>query len=128
MTADARDLASLYYRGSNRDMAEDAAALLRHPHGLLLCTPELVVMMKAVCSAHPETWEDLPDVAEEADAWYIHLLVGDSRLARRMAAGLPRRRFCCFRRGLRHSRPHILSWERLLLSDTEPNRSNHGIH
>lgn len=103
-------------------MAEDFAALSAHPQSVLLCMPELLVMMKAVRHDRPDTWENLYHEEEAADAWYIHLLAGDLTLARRMAAALPRRRFCCFRRGARHGRAHVLPWERLLPTDTEHNR------
>lgn len=113
MNRDARELALCYYRDSARTPAADAEALLAHPHGWVLWTPQLVVLMKRVRSDRPETWETLPHAEEAPDAWYIHLLAGDLSLARRIAAALPPMRYCCFRRGLRNSRPHRLPWQRL---------------
>lgn len=118
MNRDARALALRYYRGSDRDPAADAEALIAHPHGWLLWTAELAVLMKRVRSDRPETWETLDHVEEAPDAWYIHLLAGDIAQARRMAADLPPMRYCCFRRGLRNRRPHRLPWRRLCLPTT----------
>lgn len=113
MNRDARQLALRYYRGSDRDPAADAETLLAHPHGWMLWTAELVVLMKRVRSDRPDTWETLGHIETAPDAWYIHLMTGDTAQARRIAAALPPMRYCCFRRGLRNTRPHRLIWARL---------------
>ena len=111
MNADARDRAWEYYRAAGRDMEPDLAALAAHPQGIVLLMPRLVVLMKPVCSRQPEQWTDLPRIFPAADAWYVHLLVGDLRLARRLATALPRRRWLCFQRGLRTPAPHRQPWQ-----------------
>lgn len=50
------------------------------------------------------------------DAWYVHLLVGNVALARRLAATLPPLEWLCFQRGRRSNQPHIYRWEQLLLN------------
>ncbi len=115
MNADARDRAWEYYRAAGRDMETDLAALAAHPQGIVLLMPRLVVLMKPVCSNAPEQWTELALISPEADAWYIPLLVGDLRLARRMAATLPPRRWLCFQRGLRAPAPHRHPWQAFLL-------------
>lgn len=113
MNRDARELALRYYRHSDRSPAADAETLLVHPQGWVIWAPELVVLMKRVRSDRPETWEELSRCEEAPDAWYIHLLTGDIAMARRIASALPPMRYCCFRRGLRNSRPHTVSWQRM---------------
>ena len=92
MTPDARVQAQQYYHAAGRDMEADLAALAAHPQGVVLLMPQLE-------HRFPET-----------DAWYVHLLVGDVALARRLAAALPPQHWLCFQRGLRHERPHRLPW------------------
>ena len=43
------------------------------------------------------------------DAWYIHLLAGDLKLARRLAADIAPLEWFCFHRGRRDGRPHLLN-------------------
>lgn len=114
MSTDARELAARYYAAAHRDPAADAAALERHPHGIIVWMPALTALLKPVRSDRPETWEDLTDIPADADAWYIHLLTGDLGMARRMAAALPPLRYACFRRGRRNTTPHRLPWKRLI--------------
>lgn len=111
MNADARDRAWKYYQAARRDIETDLAALAAHPQGIVLLMPRLVVLMKPVCSNAPEQWTELARIFPAADAWYIHLLVGDLRLARRMATALPLQRWLCFQRGLRNPAPHRYSWQ-----------------
>ena len=96
-------------------MKTDLAVLAAHPQGIVLLMPRLVVLMKPVCSNAPEQWTELALISPAADAWYIHLLVGDLRLARRMAATLPPLRWLCFQRGLRAPTPHRHPWQAFLL-------------
>lgn len=122
MSTDARELAARYYAAGCRDMAEDAAALGAHPQSLVILMPELVVLAKQVCSDQPDTWEELHHIAEQPDAWYIHLMTGDLHLLRRIAAALPLRPYVCFRRGLRSPHPHRVLMKRLL---REPHTPSH---
>jgi len=119
VNTDARDIARAYYAGSERCLQKDMAALTSHPGGVVVFLPQLVVLMKPVASSRPETWESLETRSAEEDGWYIHLLTGDLALARRLARLLPVRRWLCFHRGQRHSRPHIRCWERILSLSSE---------
>lgn len=114
MNADARTQAKTYYQAAERSMEADLAALTAHPHGVVLLMPQLVVLMKPALSTAPEFWPRLEHVEPAADAWYIHLMVGDLTLARRLAASLPPRRWLCFQRGLRNTAPHCLPWAAFL--------------
>ena len=114
MNADARTQAWEYYKAAGRQMDADLEALAAHPQGVILLMPRLVVLMKPVPSSCPELWPRLELVFPEADAWYIHLLVGDVHLARRLAAALPPRQWLCFQRGRRNTTPHRLSWSAFL--------------
>lgn len=110
MNPDARVQAQQYYRAANRDMEADLAALAAHPQGVVLLMPQLVVLMKPALSTEPRLWPELRHTPAGADAWYVHLLVGDLALARRLASALPPQRWLCFQRGLRNERPHLLPW------------------
>lgn len=114
MNADARTQAWEYYREAGRQMEADLTVLAEHPQGIVLLMPRLVALMKPVQSNQPELWPQLEHVFPAADAWYIHLLVGDLRLARRLAAALPPRQWLCFQRGRRNATPHRLPWHAFL--------------
>lgn len=115
MDTDARSAARRYYSASSRSLPADMAALARVPGSVVIYTPRLVALLKPVLHHAPERWEHLHDTPEGADGWYVHLLVGDLRLARHIASSLPHLRWLCFRRGLRNPQPHLLPWHRILL-------------
>ena len=110
MNTDARAGAAAYYRAAGRDMEQDLDALAAHPQGVVLLMPQLVVLMKPTLSHEPALWPQLELVHPCADAWYVHLLVGNLGLARRMAGALPPLRWLCFQRGRRSPQPHRLAW------------------
>lgn len=112
MNTDARELALQYYQAAGRDMGMDLTSLGEHPGGVILLSPQLVVLMKPVQSKAPETWTQLEHIAPVADAWYVHLLVGNLAWARQLAASLPSKRWLCFHRGLRSDKPHRIPWLR----------------
>lgn len=89
MKPDARVQAQQYYLAAGRDMEADLAALAAHPQGVVLMMPQLVALMKPVQSTEPHLWPLLEHVFHAADAWYVHLLVGDLGIARHMATALP---------------------------------------
>ncbi len=115
MSTDARTNALFYYTFAGRDVVADVCCLLQNPRGVFVYTPELVVLMKPADSNKPQDWEHLADSPENADAWYVHLLVGRLALARKLAWLLPAYRYLCFQRGLRHAKPHRCSWARIRL-------------
>lgn len=112
MNTDARELALQYYQTAGRDMGIDLATLGDHPQGVILLSPQLVALMKPVQSTAPETWPKLEHVAPVADAWYVHLLVGNLAWARQLAVSLPPQLWLCFHRGLRSGKPHRIPWLR----------------
>ncbi|MCH5284604.1 MAG: hypothetical protein J1E42_03300 [Akkermansiaceae bacterium] len=114
MGNNARKAARLYYCGSGRDAAADAAALAQNPAGVVLVSPRLVALMKRVESRRPENWENLHENPAGADGWYIHLLAGDLEWARELAATLPPLPWLCYRRGRRDTRLRVLPWSRVL--------------
>ncbi len=115
MSTDARSVARRYYAAAGRDLAADLAALSSNPEGVVVFLPRLVVLMKPVSSKCPDAWGHLEETPPGADGWYVHLLVGDLPLARRLAWLLPGRRWVCFQRGLRNAAPHRRSWSRIRL-------------
>lgn len=115
MDTDARTTARRYYSAARRSLAADLAALGRNPQGVIVFTPRLVALLKPALSAAPQHWEQLADTPAGADAWYVHLLVGDLAMARRMAQMLTPQRWLCFQRGLRNPLPHVYRWQRILL-------------
>ena len=125
MNTDARVQAAAYYAAAGRKMEDDIAALMRHPQGVVLLMPQLVVLMKPTRSSAPELWEQLETTPAAPDAWYIHLLAGNLPLARRLAAVLPPLRWLCFRRGRRSSAPHCLPWA--AFCQPTRNTTDHGI-
>lgn len=128
MSTDARETAWRYYQTAGRDMEADLAALGAHPQGVVVFMPQLVVLMKPAVSTEPEHWPQLHHVARQADSWYVHLLAGDLKLARRMAAALPPQRWLCFHRGLRSSSPHRLRWSALYLTTSKQQPDyHHGL-
>ena len=125
MSKDARELAARYYAGSGRSMAADVAALCRNPRGIVMSTPRLFALMRPVCSHRPESWaEHLAQDEPAADAWYVHLLVGDLQLARQLGHTLPPLPLLCFQRGSRSGRPHRHSWRRALRHGGAPRPGN----
>lgn len=114
MNTDAITTAQRYYAWAGRDFAADAHALARNPQGVLLYTPRLVVMMKPADSRQPQDWAQLTHSPQQADAWYVHLLVGQLSLAGQLAHLVPAYRWVCFQRGRRNTRPHRLPWVRIL--------------
>lgn len=109
MRHDARYVAQRYYRGSGREFRKDAESLLSNPRGIFIYSPQLVVMMKPVLLREELLWTALEDNPTDADAWYIHLLAGDLKLARRLAADIAPLEWFCFHRGRRDGRPHLLN-------------------
>ena len=114
MSTDARLIALRYYRGSARHLQDDLEALAANPHGVVVWTPRLVVLMKAAHSQQPQEWLNLAVSPRQADGWYVHLLAGDLSLARRLASMVPEHRWACFQRGKRSAAPHRLSWQRVV--------------
>lgn len=110
MNTDARAQAAAYYRAAGRDMEADLRALRQNPQGVVLLMPRLVVLMKPTLSDAPARWQELHHCPAGADAWYVHLLVGDLKLAQQLAGALPPLRWLCFQRGLRSTAPHRLDW------------------
>lgn len=66
-------------------------------------------MMKPVLLREELLWTALEDNPTDADAWYIHLLAGDLKLARRLAEDIAPLEWFCFHRGRRDGRPHLLN-------------------
>ncbi len=114
MSPDARDRARCYYDGSGRSLAADLAALADNPLGVVVFMPRLVALLKPVCHESPQEWEQLRYSPAGADAWYVHLLVGELGLARRLGAGLARYPWLCFQRGARNACLHRWHWKRVV--------------
>ena len=112
METDARIIAIRYYRGSEREFAADMTALSANPDAIIIYLPHLVVLAKPANRLHPQQWDHLHESPPGADAWYVHLLVGDVRQAREAARRLKPRTWICFQRGMRSSRPHAIRWDR----------------
>lgn len=112
METDARTTARRYYACSDRSLAADMRALAQNPRSVVIYMPQLVVLMKPAESAHPERWTDLSSNPAGADAWYVHLLAGDLRLAQNLARMQPVMEKLCFQRGRRNRRPHVLRWDK----------------
>lgn len=107
--------AQRYYSLAGRDMSVDLADLSANPDGVVVMLPRLVVLMKPARSDSPDEWGNLRESPAGADGWYVHLLVGDLPLARKLAWLLPGRRWVCFQRGRRNASPHRLHWDRIRL-------------
>lgn len=115
MIADARLEAHRYYQQSGRELTKDTEAITLNPRGVLVFTPDLVVLTKPVILREELLWGDLADDPTGADAWYVHLLVGNLKKARYMAAALPPLEWLCFQRGKRNNVPHVYHWAGILL-------------
>ena len=128
MNADARMQAMQYYEAAGRSIGADLDALVQHPQGVVLMMPQLVVLMKPVESNHPESWSELEQESPDADAWYVHLLVGNLALARRLAGALPPLRWLCFQRGQRSPLPHRIPWTAFCrITNSTPHSTHYGI-
>ena len=110
MTPNALESARQYYRINGRNLSDDVNAILSNPHGVLVMTPQMVAILKPVRRREELLWSLLSDDPDEADGWYIHLLVGQLAQARQFAWLLPPLEWCCFHRGRRNRRPHCLPW------------------
>lgn len=115
MDTDARVAAQRYYSGSGRSLLADMTTLVQNPGGIVHYSSCLVALLRPVQSRMPSRWEQLSERPLSPNGWYVHLLVGDLRLARQIARHLPPLQWLCFRRGLRSPRPHIVPWSRILL-------------
>lgn len=124
MNTDAKTTARRYYTLAGRDLGADLCALSTNPHGVVVWTPQLVVLMKPANSQQPHTWAELAENPAGADAWYVHLLVGNLALAMRLAHTVPAYPKLCFQRGLRSSAPHCCSWARILSFSKQSNVNN----
>lgn len=124
MNTDAKTTARRYYTLAGRDLGADLCALCTNPHGVVVWTPQLVVLMKPANSQQPHTWAELAEKTAGADAWYVHLLVGNLALAMRLAHTVPAYPKLCFQRGLRSSAPHCCSWARILSFSKQSNVNN----
>lgn len=121
MDTDARLIAIRYYGQSNRCLQRDMATLGTNPNAVIIYLPQLVVLMKPADSRTPHTWDRLQETPRHADAWYVHLLVGNMQLARQLAKLPQARPWLCFHRGTRNARPHIIRWKRFASpSSTQP--------
>lgn len=101
-----------YYALSDRSLPADLASLTESTHGVVVWTPRLVMLLKAVDhTAGPTLW--MEGEAPSPDAWYVHLLAGDFQLALEWSLELPLLPYFCFQRGLRDERVHILPRNRL---------------
>ncbi len=124
METDARLIAIRYYRGSEREFAADLTALSANPDAIIIYLPQLVLLMKPADSRHPQQWDTLHHTPHGADAWYVHLLVGNMQQARQVAQRLTPRPWICFQRGARNTRPHIIRWERFTAPPCRINRQH----
>ncbi len=114
MSTDARNTARRYYEGSGRRLEDDMAALAANPQGVVVFLPRLVALMKPVEHTESQPWLRLAAPAPQADAWYIHLLVGELAWARLQARSLPPLRWLCYQRGARGSTLYRRSWARFV--------------
>ncbi len=114
MSTDARSTARRYYNGSGRCLEADMAALAANPQGVVIFLPRLVAFLKPVDFSCPQHWLALAHSPQEANAWYVHLLVGDLAWACRIGRSLPALHWLCFQRGARNASLHRVSWARFL--------------
>lgn len=113
--ADARKTARDYYRGSGRNVKDDIAAHLLK--GVVVWTPGLAAMARPVRLEWGDRRVANPFYDErgaEYDAWFVHLLCGDLRLASGLAGDMLRFPHIVFQRGLRGSRLRVVEPERFL--------------
>ncbi len=114
MSRDARQQAHRYYTLQGRDLMTDLTALGENARGIIAWTPQLVALMKPVCCHHAQDWLRLESSPAHANAWYVHLLIGSLDFACQLGARLESYDYICFQRGLRSTRVHVSSWERLI--------------
>lgn len=114
MSKDARLRTRLYYQRHGRDLTADCADLMRNPRAAFMWTPSLVAMLKPISSTNLEAAFDLATSPPDADAWYVHLVVGDFACARRLAPQLEPLPLLCFQRGSRGAGFHIYNWARAI--------------
>lgn len=112
MSKDARCQARHYYQFHGRDLLADHAALMRNPRAASVWLPQMVVMMMPVTSSCLDDGIDLAVSPPDADAWYVHLLVGDFDCACQLAQKLESLSLLCFQRGSRSADYHICHWAR----------------
>ncbi len=111
MSYNAPELARLYYEQHGRDFSHDWVSLGRNPRAVLVWLPDLVVLMKPVHRHDDAPWSHLSSSPLDADAWYVHLLVGKLQLACQLGMGLEPLPYLCFQRGMRDDRVHVCRWQ-----------------
>lgn len=114
MSKDARINARSYYQSYGRDVGRDFWCLSQDERALVVWLPRLVALMKPVCSSTIHQGVDLECSEPCADAWYVHLLVGDFAFACELAQGLEPLPLLCFQRGSRSARFHVCDWLRFI--------------
>jgi len=92
-------------------LARDLEAYLRDPHAHVIKTPDMLLLARPVDVAQVDRW-----ILEqsEANAWYVHLLVGRPLEAmREMPYPLP---LCCWHRNFRNPNGplHVVPTNRIL--------------
>ncbi len=128
MSRDARQQAHRYYSLQGRELMADLAALGENPRGIIAWMPQLVALMKPVCCEHSQDWLRLESSPAQADAWYVHLLIGSLDLACQLGAGLESHDYLCFQRGLRSPHVHVSSWARFIARGATRLTSPHPPH
>lgn len=119
MSKDARCRARQYYHQHGRLLEADLATLRRNDRAVLVWLPQLVAMMIPVAASRLQDGLDLAVSPHDADAWYVHLLVGDFRCACHLAQGLEPLPLLCFQRGSRNADIHICDWSRFISGNTQ---------
>ncbi len=130
MSSNAPELAKRYYQHHGRDFSKDWDSLGRNPRAVLVWLPDLVVLMKPVHRHDVAPWFHLSSSPLDADAWYVHLLVGKLSLACQLGMGLEPLPYLCFQRGMRDERVHVCRWQVFLsrgCSLSSPSLSNTNI-
>lgn len=130
MKNDARSYAEQYYAGSDRSQEADLAALAHNPYGVALLCPALVALLQPCSVEWSEPWRHWGQAIPpgQADAWYVHLLVGELAVARRLAAMLPPLPWVVFQRGTRGPALRRYPWQRFLLPTSQYNTNTLSTH
>lgn len=111
---DAREEVRLYYKNSFRILSDDVIDLVMNRQGVVVWTENCCLLARMVNSKDKDSWECLWEETEDPDAWYVHLMAGDVKVAMELAKKASPLPFVVFQRGLRDERVHKLSMEKLL--------------
>lgn len=102
-----------YYFLNGGNYIADFKFQYQFANSVFIWTPELVLIAKPVDTRFDyKAWSK--EIFLEPDAWYVHLLCGNLKLAIQMMQHVNPLPYVVFQRGMRSNKIHKLDWNNLI--------------